>query len=190
MSGKLSISALADPWSDELVDLESLNAPATNAIAQAATDLRQRASDGKAGTPLPALVAVGPAGVGKTHLFGRLRRKLGPRAMLVHVRPLAGAAMTPRFLLQEILRQLDFDSFGHKQIDLLAGITLGRANHFGARYPEASLEWLRAQPAADRRSAIEETVARLAGEHRISSTTTSRDSSRCRSRRRSSAWRS
>jgi hypothetical protein len=166
MSWKLSISALADPWSDELIDLESLNAPATDAIVQAATDLRKRASEGKAGVPLPALVAVGPAGVGKTHLFGRLRRKLGPRAMLVHVRPLAGAAMTPRFLLQEILRQLDFDSFGHKQIDLLAGITLGRANHFGAKYPEASLEWLRAQPAADRRDAIEHTVAWLVGEHR------------------------
>lgn len=166
MSARLSVSPLADPWSDELVDLESLNAQVTDAIAGAAMDLRERAVQRQRGSPLPALVAVGPAGVGKTHLFARLRRKLGPRAMLVHVRPLSAAPMTPRFLLQEIVRQLDYDSFGHKQIDLLAGVTLSRANRFGARYPEASLEWLRSQLEADRRGAVEQTVEQLMGEHR------------------------
>ena len=166
MSARLPVSPLADPWSDALVDLESLNAQVTDAIAKAAIDLNERALRRERGTSLPALVAVGPAGVGKTHLFARLRRKLGPRAMLVHVRPLSGSVMTPRFLLQEIVRQLDFESFGHRQIDLLAGVTLARANHFGAHYPGASLEWLRGQPGSDRQRAVEETVELLIGEHR------------------------
>ena len=43
MSARLPVSPLADPWSDALVDLESLNAQVTDAIAKAAIDLNERA---------------------------------------------------------------------------------------------------------------------------------------------------
>jgi len=107
----------ADPWG-EARDLELLHSGATEAILGAVAELRAQA-----GRPRPLLV-LGAAGIGKTHLFSRLRRKLGTGAILVHVRPITSAAMTPRYVLGQILQQLARTSGGARQIDSLVGSIL------------------------------------------------------------------
>jgi len=155
----------ADPWAEELIDLEELNREATETIANAVTALRQRARAGAAGAAPPALVAVGPAGVGKTHLFARLRRRLGPHAVLVHIRPLTGAEMTPRFVLGQIVQQLGYASYRVPQIDILAGVALAVATGGNGKYPIASLEELRAMPQSERQQQIEDALATLLQRH-------------------------
>jgi hypothetical protein len=110
------VPAQANPWSEGLLDLESLHASATGAIVEAVSRLRQMGAqrDRESARPAP-LVVLGTAGIGKTHLFARLRRTLGPRAVMVHVRPLVGTSLTPRFLLGQILEQLGYESYGERQ---------------------------------------------------------------------------
>lgn len=150
-----------DPWARDLIDLEALNAKATNAIVEALTDLHRRARAHAPFVAPAAMVAVGAAGVGKTHLFARLRKKLGPRAVLVHVRPLVGGEMTPRFLLGQIVQQLGYDSYGLRQIDVMAGVALAVATGQNGRFPGACLEHLRGLAAEEREAQIEEAVGTL-----------------------------
>ena len=152
----------AEPWAPEIIDLESLNARATDLVAQAIVDLRERARAGDRGEPPRAVVAVGPAGVGKTHLFGRLRRKIGAKAVFVHVRPLIGGEMTPRFLLGQIVQQLGYDSYGQSQVDVIAGTTLAIARGENPKYPSAMLQQLRELSADERQKCIEESIEKLA----------------------------
>jgi hypothetical protein len=156
----------SDPWAEDFVDLEELNREATDAIAAAVDALRKRARAGASGAAPPALVAVGPAGVGKTHLFGRLRRKLGPHAVLVHIRPLTGAEMTPRFVLGQIIQQLAYVS-SHRvpQIDILSGVALATATGGNGKYPMACLEELRGMPKERRERQVEEALETLLQQH-------------------------
>lgn len=155
----------SDPWAEDFVDLEDLNREATDTIA-ASVDAVIRHARGRSGGSAPrALVAVGPAGVGKTHLFGRLRRKLGPHAVLVHIRPLTGAEMTPRFVLGQIVQQLGYASYRVPQIDVLAGVALAVATGNNGKYPMACLEELRALSAERRRRQIEEALGTLLQQH-------------------------
>ena len=96
----------ADPWSDVFVDLPSLNAEASEALESTIMELRQLAEEQPASLRSVSTVVLGPPGAGKTHLFSRLRRRLGPRAAFVHIRPLVGSEMTPRLVLSEITKQL------------------------------------------------------------------------------------
>jgi hypothetical protein len=152
----------AEPWAPEILDLESLNAAATNAVVQSIEDLRRRAHARERGEPPPAIVAVGPAGAGKTHLFGRLRRKVGARGVFVHVRPLIGSEMTPRFLLGQIVQQLGYSSYGQSQIDIIAGTTLALAGGENPRFPAAMLQQLRELKPEDRQARVEQAIESLA----------------------------
>ena len=69
----------ADPWAKTFIDLPELNASVTDAIAQAITKVRTAARQNDAELRTSSLLVLGPAGAGKTHLFARLRRKLGRR---------------------------------------------------------------------------------------------------------------
>ncbi len=152
----------AEPWAPEILDLDSLNAAATNAVVQSIEDLRRRAQARERGEPPLAIVAVGPAGVGKTHLFGRLRRKVGARGVFVHVRPLIGGEMTPRFLLGQIVQQLGYNSYGQSQIDVIAGTTLALAGGENPRFPAAMLQQLRELSAEERQARVEQAIESLA----------------------------
>lgn len=105
----------ADPWGAELLDLQSLNAGASDAIEREVNRIRQCARERPQALRSTSLVVLGPPGAGKTHLFARLRRRFGPRAVFVHVRPLVGAEMTPRFLLGEVAQQLGYATHGLAQ---------------------------------------------------------------------------
>lgn len=118
----LAMPITADPWG-EAKDLETLHAKATQAILKAVDDLKACAGGAGGGRPMP-LVVLGTAGIGKTHLFSRLRRKLGKGAILVHIRPIMSSEMAPRYVLGEILQQLGRTNGGARQIDSLVGATL------------------------------------------------------------------
>ena len=150
----------ADPWAQSFLDLPTLNQGPTDAIVQAVRDLHERAASRQHLAP-PVFVALGPAGVGKTHLFGRLRRRLKNQAVLVHVQPLLGSEMTPRFLLGQIVRQLGYETGGTRQLDLLVGAVLARARGGNARFPGAELELARAMEPDAREQLIEQVAASL-----------------------------
>jgi len=149
----------AEPWG-EVRDLEELHAGATGAILQAVTILKAGAGTPGGRRPMP-LVVLGTAGIGKTHLFSRLRRRLGKGAILVHIRPIMSAEMTPRYVLGEIFRQLGQTSGGARQIDNLVGATLARGWDGTAEQADDGLELLRALGTQGRRENLDLLGSRL-----------------------------
>jgi AAA ATPase-like protein len=130
----------ADPWAREFLDLATLNAHASTTVEDAVERIRGAARSEARSLRSTSLVILGPPGAGKTHLFARLRRKLGPRAVFVLVRPLVHAEMTPGFVLGEIVRQLAFaEPRGLPQCNALVGAFLGRIDGVGPAFPSAVL---------------------------------------------------
>lgn len=130
----------ADPWARELVDLASLNASASGAVEGAIEAIRQGSRGDAHGLRSTSLVILGPPGAGKTHLFARLRRRTGPRAVFVHIRPLVHADMGVSFVLGEAVRQLSFPTpQGMPQVNALVGSLLGALSGVGSEFPSAVL---------------------------------------------------
>jgi hypothetical protein len=133
-------SVHADPWAQDFLDLPTLNARATGAVEEAVEHVRRTARAEASGLRSTSIVILGPPGAGKTHLFARLRRKLGPRGVFVLIRPLVHAEMTPRFVLGEIVRQLAFTvPRGLSQTHALVGSLLGRLDGVGPGFPSMVL---------------------------------------------------
>jgi hypothetical protein len=130
----------ADPWSDDFVDLATLNEGASDAIEEAIAKLRATAREEPRSLRSTSLVVLGSPGAGKTHLFARLRRRIGPRAVFVHIRPLVHAEMTPRFLLGEIVSQLAHTTQGLPQISALVGSLLAYLEGASTGFPTTFLE--------------------------------------------------
>jgi hypothetical protein len=141
-------SVHADPWGQDFLDLATLNAHASQAVEDAVEHVRRSARIEARGLRSSSIVILGPPGAGKTHLFARLRKKLGPRGVLVLVRPLVHAEMTPRFVLGELVRQLAFaPPRGLSQTSALVGSLLGRLEGLGAAFPSTVLgEYLELSP--------------------------------------------
>jgi hypothetical protein len=136
----------ADPWAKAFVDLPELNAGVTDAIADAIRHVRGTATRQDAELRTANLLVLGPAGAGKTHLFARLRRKLGPRAVFVHLRPLVGTEMTPRHVLGQIVQQLGYETEtgggegNLKQLEALVGSSLAQLDGASPNLPRAFLD--------------------------------------------------
>jgi hypothetical protein len=130
----------ADPWSEDFVDLATLNAGASDAMEEAIAKLRATARQEPRALRSTSLVVLGSPGAGKTHLFSRLRRRIGPRAVFVHIRPLVHAEMSPRFLLNEIVSQLAHSTQGLPQISALVGSLLAHLGGAGTGFPSTFLE--------------------------------------------------
>lgn len=130
----------ADPWARDLLDLAALNANASGAVEEAIERIRRGAAADPHALRSTSLVILGPPGAGKTHLFARLRRRVGPRAVFVHVRPLVHAEMTVRFVLSEVVRQLAFlTPQGMPQANALVGSLLGALGGVGSAFPSTVL---------------------------------------------------
>jgi hypothetical protein len=116
----------ADPWGAHFLDLESLNAHVTDRIADLAAAAHAAAGRGsREALRTSSLLVLGPAGTGKTHLFARLRRKLGPTAAFVHIRPDIGVATTPRHVLAHVVDALGRESsLPARQVDVVLGCLL------------------------------------------------------------------
>ncbi|MGD0676549.1 MAG: hypothetical protein ABSC94_14110 [Polyangiaceae bacterium] len=161
----------ADPWGKEFVDLPELNAAVTDAIADAIARVRSTASRRDAELRTTSTLVLGPAGAGKTHLFARLRRKLGPRAVFVHLRPLVGTEMTPRYVLDQIVQQLAYPTETHdyaaslKQFEALVGSSLAHLDGVSPDLPRAFLDELVGLDEAGRSEKLDWAVERLLERH-------------------------
>ena len=145
----------ADPWAQEFVDLPSLNETASDAIVRTISHVRRTAREDPASLRGKSIVVLGPAGAGKTHLFTRLRRSQGPRAVFVHVRPLIGAEMTPRYVLLKVVEQLGFETQGLRQADALVGSLMAHLKGHSTRMPRAFLNDLEVMSDAEREAEID-----------------------------------
>jgi hypothetical protein len=162
MSSELFDAIHADPWARELIDLATLNANASGAVEDAIEKLRREAAGGGRALRSSSLVILGPPGAGKTHLFARLRRRVGPRATFVHIRPLVHAELTVRFVLGEVVRQLTFPtSQGLPQANALVGSLLGAITGVGSGYPSAALTLFSKLDDAERESRLDAAVERV-----------------------------
>lgn len=153
----------ADAWSGDFVDVPSLNAEASDTIQRAVERIRGGAGGDAATLRSESILVLGPAGAGKTHLFARLRRSLGPQAAFVLVRPELGVETTPRHVLSII-----FDALGRKvvasdkrQIDVIVGAFLARMRDTDPRWAHTVLEDLAAMDEATRDEAIGEVLDRI-----------------------------
>lgn len=152
----------ADPWAQDFFDLATLNARASGAVEAAIEAVHQTARSAPHSLRSTSLVILGPPGAGKTHLFARLRRRVGPRAVFVHVRPLVHAEMNARFLLGEVVRQLGFPtSQGMPQASALVGSLLGHLAGVGSEFPSTVLAEYAELPADLRDSRLDAELERL-----------------------------
>jgi hypothetical protein len=161
----------ADPWAKAFVDLPELNASVTDAIAEAIKHVRGAATRRDAELRTANLLVLGPAGAGKTHLFARLRRKLGPRAVFVHLRPLVGTEMTPRYVLGQIVQQLAYETEtggaggNLKQLEALVGSSLAQLDGASPNLPRAFLDEVMGLNEGERSEKLEWAVERLLERH-------------------------
>jgi len=156
----------ADPWAEQFVDLPSLNAPVSDAIEQSITKVRSVARSEPHALRSSSLVVLGPPGAGKTHLFSRLRRRLGPRAVFVHLRPLVHMEITPRFVLGEIVKQLGYVTHGGSgvpQAHTLVGSLLAHLRGTGAFFPQAFLAECEALSDSEREERLDTAVEQVLG---------------------------
>jgi len=156
----------ADPWAEQFDDLPSLNASVSDAIEASIGKVRSVARAEPQALRSSSLVVLGPPGAGKTHLFSRLRRRLGPRAVFVHLRPLVHMEITPRFVLGEIVKQLGYVTHGAAgvpQAHALVGSLLAHLRGRGAFFPQAFLAECEALTDSEREERLDAAVEQVLG---------------------------
>jgi hypothetical protein len=158
----------ADPWAKAFIDVPALNAKVTDAIQGAITSIRTEAKRSDAELRTASILVLGPAGAGKTHLFARLRHKLGPKAIFVYLRPLVGTEMTPRYVLGQIVQALGYETMGEsglKQLDALVGSSLAQLDGVDPKWPRIYLDEMRGLDDAARVEKLDDAVERLLERH-------------------------
>jgi len=161
MNATLFDAVHADPWAEQLVDLPSLNADASAAIEESIVRQRDVARTKPNELRSFSLVVVGPPGAGKTHLFARLRGRLGPKDVFVHIRPLLNSEMTARFVLYEIAKQLGYATLGSRQIDALVGSLLAHLEGAGSSFPRTFVEEVARLDDAERARRLDEVIEQV-----------------------------
>ncbi|HWA70763.1 MAG TPA: hypothetical protein VG937_00440 [Polyangiaceae bacterium] len=157
-------SVHADPWAEAFIDLPSLNASTSRAIEASVGRIREVARSHPQSLRSTSLVVLGPPGAGKTHLFSRLRRKLGPRAVFVHVRPLVHTEITPRFVLGEIVNQLGYATHGVSglpQAHAMVGSLLAHLSGQDVFFPSAFLTECESLSETERDARLDAAVERV-----------------------------
>lgn len=166
MTAAIWDSLHADPWAERFVDLPSLNASVSDAIERTISKTRAVARQEPQALRSSSLVALGPPGAGKTHLFSRLRSRLGPHAVFVHLRPLVHMEMTPRFVLGEVVKQLGYVTHGVSgipQAHTLVGSLLAHLRGSGSFFPNAFLAECEALSDAEREEQLDAAVEQVLG---------------------------
>lgn len=153
----------ANPWATSVIDLPELNQLASAMIEERIGKLRDVAGKQPAQLRSESLVLLGPPGTGKTHLFSRVRKRLGPRAIFVHIRPLLHAGLTPTFVLSQAVQQLAQSSYGRPetQADMLVGSLIGYLEDQSTDFPTMNISAFRELGEAERRSALEKLTDKL-----------------------------
>lgn len=153
----------AQAYANDFFDVRSLNEH-ISAKLEARVDDVQRAAMQGAVSPSRAIVVLGAAGGGKTHLFARLRRHCGPHATLVLLRPYFGAALTPRNVLAACVDHICAGPAGDtdiaaSQLALVAAYWL--ADEQARAYPAMVLDDIAHDGAPERAARIERGIARV-----------------------------
>lgn len=153
----------ADPWVTALIDLPELNQPASSLIEARIGGIRDVASHKPVQLRSESLVLLGPPGTGKTHLFSRVRGRLGPRAIFVHIRPLLHAGLTPSYVLGQAVQQLAQPSYGRTepQADMLVGSLIGYLEDQSADFPAMNVIAFRELPETERTKQLAHLTDRL-----------------------------
>ena len=155
----------ADAWA-EPGDLASINQAASDLVLARIDEIRRAGASlqsTRAALPSASVLLLGPAGAGKTHLFTRLRRRAGRRAVFIHTRPQIGVEPTPRFVLHSILDSLKQKVFGEEQmqLDVIAGAMLAAHERGEARYPLLAVDDARRLDEPARGALVERVVGEV-----------------------------
>ena len=153
----LGMQPQAQPWTSDGLDVESVNQKAGQALVASVQALRTQAQQ-QLQPQTRVHVVLGPPGAGKTHLFGRLRRKLGPRATLVHLRPLVGSDIRPRYLIGQVFNQLAQVTHEITQADSLVGALIAWSRGADAEKPRLMLEDFRRTDSNDQHRVLERII--------------------------------
>lgn len=153
----------ANPWATSVIDLPELNQPASTLIEERIGGIRDVASRQPGQLRSESLVLLGPPGTGKTHLFSRVRGRLGPRAIFVHIRPLLHAGLTPSYVLGQAIQQLAQPSYGRSepQSDMLVGSLIGYLEDQSADFPAMNISTFRELSEAERSRELERLTDKL-----------------------------
>jgi hypothetical protein len=154
----------SDPWGSHFLDLESLNEHVDRRIADLLREVRDAARAGdREALRTSSLLVLGPAGTGKTHLFSRLRRALGPRAAFVHIRPDIGVVTTPRHVLAHVVDALGRETarLPARQLEVVLGCLLAVVREGEVARPLLHLDDHRRAPESERADSIERILERV-----------------------------
>lgn len=146
---------ISDPYAAEFVDLESLNAAASDAIRTRIGEIRRDAASPDLRSA--SITVLGPAGAGKTHLFARLRKACGARASFVLLRPEVGVETSLSQVLAAAVDGLKRPPPGHEDslLECIVGSFLAVAQGAPTTFPRAHLADLRARGESAAEEAIE-----------------------------------
>jgi hypothetical protein len=149
----------ARAFASRLVDVQSLNARVSNAIVERIEHVRRE----RARAPSASLLVLGPAGTGKTHLFERMRRKVGPGATFVHVRPEIGIEASLRHVLLTVIDALKqpVADREYTQLDVVVGSALALVDGDNPRFPTAFLDKGRAMTPEERQDLLDRALDRF-----------------------------
>jgi hypothetical protein len=149
----------ARAFAPRIVDVPSLNAKVSDAILDRIDRVRKNGER----APSASLLVLGPAGAGKTHLFERMRRKAGPAATFVHMRPEIGIESSLRHVLLTVLDALKqpVADREYTQLDVVAGSALALVDGHNPKFPTAFLDQARAMAQSDREQLIDRAIDRF-----------------------------
>ncbi|MDI3288698.1 hypothetical protein [Polyangium sp. 15x6] len=152
----------ADAWDPTPIDVPSINERASSLVRAHIEQLRDAGAREGTAARSTSILLLGPAGIGKTHLFTRLRKQVGPRAVFVHTRPEVGVDPSPRHVLSATLRSLRQPVIQqqHRQIDVIVGAMLATLEGGRPHFPLSFIDDCSRQPPDTQREIIERAVAR------------------------------
>lgn len=167
MSGNPFATIHADAWTSDLADVPSINKGASDLLVQRINEVRGTSARAKAVRSSASVLLLGVAGSGKTHLFARLRKQTGPRAVFVYTRPEIGTDPSLRQVLAAILRSLrrtavqSASQEERPQIDVIGGAMLADLGGAKVHFPLSFLDDCRAKSPEEQKALIERAVAQV-----------------------------
>ena len=149
----------ARAFAPKFIEVASLNAKVSDAILEQIERVRTAA----ALAPSSSLLVLGPAGTGKTHLFERMRRKVGAGATFVHIRPEIGVEASLEHVLLTVVDALKqpVANQSYAQLDVVVGSALALVNGDSPRFPSAFLEKVRGMSPNERDDLIQRALDRF-----------------------------